>query len=97
MLASEFVAQDSDGGAEGGAAAQVRRPTGASSDRLTLFFFDEVAGNERAAWRLTPTSPFTRFVDIASLPEAAPDDDCSVVYFHGTDAMGQGLFTATGP
>jgi hypothetical protein len=91
QLTPEFAPQDSDGG------AQVRRATGASSDRLTLFFFDDVAGNERAAWRLTPTSPFTTFTDLAGLPEAAPTGDCSVLYFHGSDARGQGLFTGTGP
>jgi hypothetical protein len=75
-------------------ASQLRRPTGASSDRLTLFFFDEVAGNERAAWRLTPTSPFTFFEDLPNLPEAAPDADCNILYFEGMDAAGEGLFTA---
>jgi hypothetical protein len=80
-----------------GSAATLRRPTGASSDGLTLFFFDEAAGNERGAWRVTPTSPFTTFADLTATPEAAPVDDCSVIYFHGSDAMGQGLFTGSGP
>lgn len=77
-------------------ASQVRRATGASSDRRTLFFFDEVSGNERAAWRDSPTSPFTQFADLPSLPEAAPGGDCVTLYFHGSDASGEGLFTGQG-
>lgn len=75
---------------------QLRRPTGASSDRLTLFFFDEVAGHERAAWREFPTSPFDFFVDLPSLPEAAPNQDCLTLYFQssGGDAGAPGLGTA---
>lgn len=64
-------------------AAQVRRATGASSDRLTLFYFDEIAGTERAAWREAPGSPFTMFAALAALPEAAPVGDCSVLDFRG--------------
>jgi hypothetical protein len=79
------------------AASQVRRPTGASSDRRTLFFFDEVSGIERAAWRASPTSPFSEFVDLPSLPEASPSGDCVSVYLRGSDASGPGLFVATGP
>jgi hypothetical protein len=75
-------------------ASQLRRPTGASSDRLTLFFYDEVVGHERAAWRVTATSPFTFFLDLPSVPEAAPNDDCNILYFEGMDSAGQGLFTA---
>jgi hypothetical protein len=78
-------------------AGQVRRPTGASADRRTLFFFDEVSGHERAAGRDSPTSPFDQFVDLPDLPEAVPSGDCVTVYFHGTDASGEGLFMATGP
>jgi hypothetical protein len=72
-----------------------RRPTGASFDDRTLFFFDEVAGHERAAWRSSPAAPFDRFVDLPLVPEAAPDDDCVTLYFHGADTNGQGLFTAS--
>jgi hypothetical protein len=78
-------------------AGQVRRPTGASADGRTLFFFDEVSGNERAAWRDSPTSPFDQFVDLPNLPEAVPSGDCVTVYFHGMDSGGQGLFIAKGP
>jgi hypothetical protein len=75
-------------------ATQLRRVTGASSDRRTLFFYDEVAGHERAAWRDFPTSAFDVFVDLPNVPEAAPSGNCNTLYFHGTDSTGQGLFTA---
>jgi len=60
-----------------------RRPTGASSDDRTLFFFDEVSGVERAAWRTDPSQPFSYFEDIPAAPEAAPNLDCSALYFIG--------------
>jgi hypothetical protein len=75
-------------------ASQRRRPTGASADRRTLFFFDEVAAKERAAWRASPTAPFDTFVDVTLAPEAAPDANCDTLYFGGA---GQGLFTASRP
>jgi hypothetical protein len=79
------------------ASQQVRRPTGASSDRRTLFFFDEASGTERAAWRASPTSPFSEFVNLPGLPEAAPSGDCVSVYLRSSDSSGPGLFVATGP
>jgi hypothetical protein len=70
-----------------------RRPTGASSDGRTLFFYDEVMGKERAAWRDSITSPFTQFADVGPIPEAAPNYMCNRLYFQGTDpdAGGAGL------
>lgn len=96
IAGSEFVAQDGSA-TDGGAAMLVRRPTGASSDRLTLFYFDEVLGHELGAWRSSLGEPFETFADLANLPEVAPSADCAYVYFHGTDDAGQGLFTGTGP
>jgi hypothetical protein len=75
-------------------ASQLRRPTGAASDRQTLFFFDEMVGHERAAYRNSPGQDFDYFQDLPNVPEAAPIDDCLTLYFHGMDASGQGLFTA---
>jgi len=57
-----------------------RRPTGASSDGLTLFFFDEVAGLERGAWRSTTDAAFDQFVDLPDLDEAAPSTSCATLY-----------------
>jgi hypothetical protein len=58
-----------------------RRPTGASADGLTLFFFDEVSGVERAAWRVSTSAPFTYFEDLPGAAEASPSSDCTALYF----------------
>jgi hypothetical protein len=73
-----------------------RRPTGASSDGLTLFFYDEVASppHERAAWRSSPTSPFTEFEDVSALAEAAPDRTCDRLYFQQPEASPAGILIA---
>jgi hypothetical protein len=60
-----------------------RRATGASADGRTLFFYDEVAGSERAAWRESSASPFVQFVDVAGMTEAAPNYRCDTLYFQG--------------
>jgi hypothetical protein len=58
-----------------------RRATGASADGRTLFFYDEVAGKERAAWRDSIASPFVTFVDMPGMTEAAPNHRCDTLYF----------------
>jgi hypothetical protein len=58
-----------------------RRPTGASSDGRTLFFYDEVGGQERAAWRDSVSSPFVMFVDTPGMTDAAPNHRCDTLYF----------------
>jgi hypothetical protein len=58
-----------------------RRPTGVAQDGRTLFFFDEVAGSERTATRLSPSDPFTTFADLRTFPEAAPSGHCERLYF----------------
>jgi hypothetical protein len=78
-------------------ASMLRRPTGGSYDRRTFFFFDEVSGHERAAWRASPSAPFDTFMDLPMHPEAVPDASCTTLYFRGSDATGQGLFTGSGP
>jgi hypothetical protein len=76
-------------------AANLRRPTGASSDRRTLFFFDEATGKERAAWRSSPMASFDTFVDVPTAPEASPAVSCNTLYFRGMGGAGPGLFTAS--
>jgi hypothetical protein len=58
-----------------------RRATGGSADGLTLFFFDERTGVERAAWRDARSSPFVMFVDVPGMTEAAPNYRCDTLYF----------------
>jgi len=75
-------------------AAHRRRPTGASSDDRTLFFFDEATQTQRAGWRNDPSSPFIHFEDVPGAPEAAPNTGCSLLYFRsvnpeaGTEGVG---------
>jgi hypothetical protein len=75
-------------------AAHRRRPTGASADGRTLFFFDEVKGLERAAWRESPTSAFDAFRDVGAFPEAMPTQACDMIYYQRDDASGRGVFNA---
>jgi hypothetical protein len=72
----------------------LRRPTGASADGRTLFFFDGVAGHERSAWRDSPELPFSRIDDIADLAEAAPDEHCDRLYFQQGPSAAASIFTA---
>jgi hypothetical protein len=75
-------------------AAHLRRPTGASFDGRTLFFYDEAAGVERGAWRASSGSPFVVFVDIGAFAEAAPTVTCDTLYHQRQDATGTRLFLA---
>ena len=59
----------------------LRRPTGISSDRLTLFFYDEVASIERAIWRTTATGTFTQAEDVGPLLYAQPNAACTRLYY----------------
>jgi hypothetical protein len=76
------------------AAGKRRRPTGTSSDDLTLFFFDEATNVERAAWRDAPNAPFTFFKDLGARAEAVPSLRCDTLYYQSEDAMGAGVFMA---
>lgn len=71
-----------------------RRPTGMAGDDLTLFFFDEPAGKQRAAWRATRTSAFTYFEDLEAFPEAVPNAACTFLYFKGVDDKGSAAIVA---
>jgi hypothetical protein len=72
----------------------LRRATGASADGLTMFFFDGVAGLERAAWRGAPTQAFGHIEDVAAFGEAAPNPACDRLYFQQSTAGTASLFTA---
>jgi len=78
--------------------------TGASSDGLTLFFFDGSTGQERAAWRDTVASPFGKFVTLGgtgtdgapsqSFLDGTPNSRCDTLYFRGSTSSGNGAFVA---
>jgi hypothetical protein len=58
-----------------------RRPTGVSADGLTLFYYDESSGSERATWRKSTDSAFSGFVDLGSRIGAQPNAACTSLYF----------------
>jgi hypothetical protein len=61
-----------------------RRPTGLSSDGLTLFYWDEIDGKEKAGFRKTPMTfdlTFSGFVDLADKKDAQPTAKCNRLYF----------------
>ncbi len=77
-----------------------RRPTGISSDKQTLFFWDEVgaeagSGTERAGWIDETTGVFNTFVDLGMRSMAAPNAGCSRLYYSAQGASSIDLFTAT--
>jgi hypothetical protein len=69
-----------------------RRPTGTSSDDLTLFFFDESTNVERAAWRNAADAPFSFFKDLGAMAEAVPSLRCDTLYYQSRDSLGAGAF-----
>jgi hypothetical protein len=63
---------------------QRRIPTGVSSDLLTLFYFDEVEDELRAAWRINLQQPFKAPEALAlgtGARAAAPNRACTRLYF----------------
>jgi hypothetical protein len=58
-----------------------RRPTALSSDALTLFYWDEVAGAERATFRSLPGGSFAGSIDLGDAADAVPNAACTVAYF----------------
>lgn len=61
--------------------AQRRRPTGISGDLRTLFYWDETAESEKAAWRLTSDGVFNIFSDLGPLWGATPGANCVGLYY----------------
>jgi hypothetical protein len=80
------------------ASDQKRRiPTGVSSDSLTLFYADEVAGDFRAAWRVNTQVPFdhSEVLDLGpGARAAAPGSSCSRIYYSALGSNGLDLFVA---
>jgi hypothetical protein len=58
-----------------------RRPSGESLDALALFYWDEVSTTEKLATRPDVSLPFTAFIDLGPLTNAAPTSTCKRVYY----------------
>lgn len=74
-----------------------RVPTGVSSDRLTLFYLDEIEGDFRAAWRVNTQEPFD-YAEVlelgAGVEAAAPTASCQRIYYSAPGSNGLDLFVA---
>jgi hypothetical protein len=55
----------------------IRYPTSFSADGLTLFYYDQVRGATRAAYREALDQPFRYFVDMPSQSELFVNQDCT--------------------
>jgi hypothetical protein len=58
-----------------------RRPTGFSRDQRTLFFWDEISGSQRAAWRPSSLDAFDQFLELGAYEGAQPNAGCRRLYF----------------
>lgn len=56
-------------------------PTGLSSDSRTLFYYDEKTSKEYARFRDRPDAPLYDSVDLGTLQGAAPNANCSKLYY----------------
>ncbi len=74
-----------------------RVPTGISSDRLTLFYRDDVQGDFRAAWRINPDVHFKHSEVIPlgnGAQSAVPNGACSKIYFSAQGPADLDLFVS---
>jgi len=74
---------------------QKRRPTGLSADGRTLFFWDELSGQERAGFFAYASDSFSSFLDVGPLIDAQPNADCTRLYHGGLGVRSFDLFVAT--
>lgn len=74
LPACEFRAFDGHG----------QRPTGISGDGLTLFYFDDARGVEKAAWRASTSEPFSWFVELGNRRAAQVNAECTRLYHTAT-------------
>ncbi len=101
LYASEWLGQWSFGqpllGADRlWASGQARRvATGVSSDGLTLFYRDEVAGELRSAWRRRLSAEFDAYQSLGALERAAPNGACDELYYSAENDGSLDLFVAS--
>jgi hypothetical protein len=53
-----------------------RLPTGMAPDRRTIFFFDEVSGTQKVAWRVNSGAPYAQVTDLGNRRFASPNANC---------------------
>jgi hypothetical protein len=82
-----------------GSGNKLRRPTGLSADDRTLFYWDEVDGVEKMAFRddaiLAPFNKYTQFVNVGAYSGAQPTASCQRIYYDAPGSVGaEDLFFA---
>ncbi|HET9934209.1 MAG TPA: hypothetical protein VFQ35_26085 [Polyangiaceae bacterium] len=75
-------------------AGHAMRPTGASRDGRTLFFFDEASRTERAAFRPDAEAAFDVFTTLGGFVGATANLGCTTLYYEDRDDSGVGVFVA---
>jgi len=73
-------------------AGKFRRPSGLSADARTLFYWDEVASEQRAAFRPFVSAPFDRYVSLDNRSRAVPNAACDRLYYSAPGTQGVDLF-----
>lgn len=75
-----------------GVGNKLRRPTGLSADSRTLFYWDEVDGVEKMAFRddaiLAKHNQYTQFVNVGAFAGAQPTATCDRLYFEAPGSVG---------
>lgn len=67
--------------------------TGLSSDGLTLFVWNDPKSRSIAAYRTSPTGPFTSFVPIGPRKYVSPSSDCKTLYYSAAGTAGVDVVT----
>lgn len=67
--------------------ANRKRPSGLSSDRLSLFFFDEVTNKSVFATRTDASGDFTTFTAIGDISDAKVGLGCKTLYYYDGAAV----------
>ena len=75
--------------------AMRRHPTGLSSDALTLFYWDDVTGSEKAAFRGALLGDFDTFIELGAHRGACPNTACDALTYSATSASSLDLFRAS--
>jgi hypothetical protein len=71
-----------------GSGSVLAHPTGVSADDLTLFYWDDAAATQMAAWRPFTSQPFNHFETLANIRAAAPNATCTKLYYSAPGSTG---------
>lgn len=71
-----------------------RRPSGLSADGRTLFYWDEVSAESRAAWRPSRDRAFENSERLPEYRNVVPNTACDRIYFSFAGEQGRDLFYA---